>query len=368
MPQSIPQNIATRIKAACGFVALEYITEKLHEKDDQTQLRVIGNANSIDIALDAANAYYLMAFVLGKIVIFEKTSSKKADTDLRNLLSTSINKSTRTREWGFDRTFNPKVQGGDGLPVLVHAFSAAKQVEIGSKLYTALEAHIDRTLQAQEGSVMVRPYFALLANPNTLQRITTSCSLISLQQNNKKFPTISPLGFIVNAPCWNIWAFNKSDLNVGNDAMGGKSPIELAQGHTSDDAAKDSQKRLHGTRPAELITQTVGVKGCDKYNEVALLGTSLFNTKIEVTGIFVKYNNKEGEARLVETMSPEVAAWMPEKTFYTGTLIDAVRLCAKTHNLPIVPIEDDSDDLFASEKTLASIFRLPNPPARRNIG
>jgi len=257
--------------------------------------------------------------------------------DIGNRLRALVPNFTRTAVgcWGYDQTYNPAENRGPTLPMLVHAFSLNKEVDETD------QAWADYVVGAAfaPGKVTARPALRSLTDPAAIQHLVLSCSVIS----NGKCATASPLGWILNAPAWNIFGFGTNDLNFANDQARTMERGPQALGMEGVQAA-------HARHPtfASLIAATNnGLTGDSGYNEIVVVGKSkMHHTVAKVTGIFVKVAEHE-MVRYVVDAGVTTGNYMQDSQicFYAGGLeapmMVGIRDCAAQFNLPLVPILDN---------------------------
>jgi hypothetical protein len=238
--------------------------------------------------------------------------------------------------WGYRRTYNPSINADPTLPILLHGFGLNKEVARNDANWQPY--HVSDSWRPENR--IVRPALRTLATPNGMRDLVLSCSLIS----SAKCSTAAPLGFILNAPCWNIFALAPTDMQFPNDQAVGMERIAQARGagHGRNNMSLAAAHQMYTTLAA-LIAETEGMGGDSSYNEVVVLGTSrLYMSTIKATGIFVKVARVAGRDYLVDSAEASEDADVDNSTrFYADPrMIPAIINCSNTNNLPIVPIRD----------------------------
>lgn len=275
------------------------------------------------------------------------------DRDIRNNFRALCSEvlTASANGWGYTQTFNPQVEGGAGKPMLIHSFSIFKSVradDVDWQPFYLAEGF-------GEGMVLARPALRLLQSPLAIQNLLLSTGLIS----QAKCPSASPVGFVINAPLWNLFGMAARDIQFPNDQA--QTARVREQGIPSGANNRAFAVELEASTPGQIIENTLGTGECSNYNEIVLLGTSTwFNTKIKPTGIFVKVARKLGQLCLVDAMLDQ--DWMGEAEkqqmrFYHGNqLIDAIKVCSRDFDLPIVPVLDNAMEDRATDRVFATTF------------
>ncbi len=175
-------------------------------------------------------------------------------------------------------------------------------------------------------------------------------------------------GYILQASAWNVIGVYNSDANLENDVLRSTNPLMLARSRS----ASGSFIELGGDRgplpnisnmsPSELLNRTNAdsdyADGVEKYNEIALQGTSAFGTKIKVTAIFVKVKKVEEEYLLLELIDHDTALLAPSLLLYSEEMIKQMKIAAQ--KLPIVAIIDNNPSLYLSKRKLSEIGEINN--------
>ncbi|MGC1547584.1 MAG: hypothetical protein WA777_03575 [Rhodanobacter sp.] len=280
-------------------------------------------------------------------------SLETTDRDIRNnfrALCTEVLTAT-ANGWGYEQTFNPQVAGGAGKPMLIHSFSIFKSVrrdDVGWQPFYLAEGF-------GADMVLARPALRLLQSPLAIQNLLLSTGLIS----QAKYPSASPVGFVINAPLWNLFGMAPRDIQFPNDQA--QTARVREQGIPTGANNRAFAEELEASTPTQLIANTLGAGGCDRYNEIVLLGTSTwFNTKLKPTGIFVKVAQKLDRLYLVDAMLDQDWMGQAEKLqmrFYPDNqLIDAIKVCSRAFDLPIVPVLDNAMVDLATDHDFAITF------------
>lgn len=243
--------------------------------------------------------------------------------------------------WGFDKTFNPKANSGATLPMLVHSFGLNKAVPIGDQGWLPY-----RVAAGFGGDMTCRPALRSLADPTQTANLVLSCSLIS----TPKCSTTMPVGFVLNAPVWNIFGFAPKDIQFANDTARTMTPIDQARGITAgpNNLTLTDALRRYPTL-ASLVSATNNRGGDVHYNEIVVVGTSkLHGSKVAVTGIFVKIARHMGADYVVDTAirMDDDDEYNSQTCFYhdglDGDVATAIRACSLNRDIPLVPIRDDT--------------------------
>lgn len=328
------------VENVCGLAARRLVAQQLSratlaQKNTLTQVLT-------DSASDLQRAYLIMEVLARPNYVRTLWPHMNlTERDVRNKLRQLCPDFTNAEVsgWGYRNTYNPSVPHGEAFPMLVHGFGAQKEVasdDAGWADYVIGEG-------SAPNRVIAKPVLRSLSNPATISSLVLSCSLLS----GAKCSTASPLGWIINAPVWNIFGFAPRDIQFPNDNARTMNGIAQAQGIAK---GQNNMALKHAWQSyanlAQVITQTQGTGGESHYNEIVVLGTSrLFNTTTTVTGIFIKVCVHQGHQYLVDAIDPElydIPGLGDVMGFYSDNrIIDAINLCARTYNLPIVPVVDD---------------------------
>lgn len=337
------------IQQACGVAAAEVVR-------GQFDLMRYARLGLLQRYLTPEHNPMRRAYVLMEIVYspsFAPTlppHSVIQERDLRNLLRRVCPNmmNATVRGWGYRQTFNPAAQSGNTLPMLVHSFGLTKQVAAADAGWAPFYAGPGQA----PNTVMARPVLRSLHGngPQNIAGLLLSCSLIS----ETKCATAAPAGFVLNAPCWNIFALAPKDMQFANDAgMGAQAQAVGAlagANHLALPAAHDAYPTL-----ASLIAATAGG---ERYNEIVVLGRSAYYlTQVRATGIFVKVAMVGGVRHLVDYILPQ---GIPEldilSLYHDDVVINAMRACSLAHRLPIVPVVDANLRNRATDRPFAAAF------------
>lgn len=328
------------VENVCGLAARRLVAQRLSratlaQKNTLTQVLT-------DSASDLQRAYLIMDVLARPDYVRSlwphmNLSERDVRNKLRNLCPDFNN--AEVSGWGYRCTYNPLVPHGETFPMLVHGFGAQKEVasdDAGWADYVIGEG-------SAPNRAIAKPVLRSLSNPATISSLVLSCSLLS----STKCSTASPLGWIINAPVWNIFGFAPRDIQFPNDNARTMNGIDQARGIAKGQNNMALKHALHSyPNLAQVITQTQGTGGESHYNEIVVLGTSrLFSTATTVTGIFIKVCVHQGHQYLVDAIDPElydVPGLGDVMGFYSDDrVINAITHCARTYNLPIVPVVDD---------------------------
>ncbi|MFQ5559592.1 MAG: hypothetical protein ACE5FU_03265 [Nitrospinota bacterium] len=357
MSDNLPEPVYSTFLKNCGLAAAEFLEERFSMVSpiDRGLLGISTNKLQQGGADGLTCAWHFASVVFNKRDMGETMCLKKQGRDLQSLIKSVQQMCTNIRGWGFKTTFNPLVPGGEGLPLLVHGFSSAVYKDLTKPaLGRVFKDYTIEGFPKPQGLTLCRAYGPVLKDPNSVTQFNPSCSLIT----SKCCPTATPVGYIVNAPVWNIHAIHSKDLQIKNDDSLQNTPLKLAMGYTPGKDQPSLKKGLRETSPQKIIQDTIKKAGFDKYNEIALLGTSLYNTTLKATGIFVKVKEN---GRLVETNPGFLRTdrMMRNMSFWeTDDLMKQIQICAKSKSLPIVPIVDKSELAFPSDRTLDNLLTV----------
>ncbi|WP_028206207.1 hypothetical protein [Paraburkholderia nodosa] len=352
--QELAENAQSRwalaaVESTCGLAARKIVAEHLRRANVARRNLLNQVLAGVDTDINRA---YLIIEVLASTT-YTRTlwpTMRISDRDVRNKLRMLCPdfSNVSVSGWGYRCTYNPGVAHSQTLPMLVHGFGVQKEVDTADPGW----APFITSPGSAAGKSIASPVRRSLQDPRVISNLVLSCSLLS----NVKCSTASPIGWILNAPVWNIFGFAPRDLQFPNDTARTMSAIEQAKGISK---ARNNMALTHAygsyTTLAPVIAQTQGTGGESQYNEVVVLGTSkLFNTTATVTGIFVKVCTHMGQQYLVDAIGPDLYD-IPGLGFYQGDdVINAVRTCSPRYNLPIVPVVDQTmadrrtDRLFAT--------------------
>jgi hypothetical protein len=345
--------LLTLIGNVCGIAAKEVV---------RAQLRVNGVARAALLRehVDGERNMLKKAYLLIDI-LFMPTFVRAiwphmtvTERDLRNRLRTACPdfNNASASGWGFQRTYNPRTHADPSLPMLLHGFGLNKEVLADDPGWQRFRTGPSATA----GKMMVRPALRSMQNPNVIENLVLSCSLVS----NAKCSTASPVGFILNAPCWNIFGLAPRDIQFANDtaatmnALTQSRGIGLGRNNLSLSAAHEDYTTL-----AALIAETTGLGGDSHYNEIVVLGTSrLYLCKTQATGLFVKVASVQGRDCLVDSA---LSMGMEEldrtlRFYHDRQVIDAIIACSNTFNLPVVPIRDPAMQDRATDIDFVTTF------------
>ncbi|MFU6378260.1 hypothetical protein ACM792_24000 [Metapseudomonas otitidis] len=340
------------VEGVCGLAARKLMADKLRQASPIQQNLIqntLASANN-----DTERAYLLIETLLTPTYVrtlwpHMTLSERDVRNKLRALLPNLHN--ATVGGWGYSCTYNPILGAGTTLPMLVHAFSVQKEVDATDGGWTPYVSGPGLTPNKRTA----RPVLRSLDDPLAVVNLVLSCSLLS----NTKCSTASPVGWVINAPVWNIFGFAPRDVQFPNDSARHMGALQQAKGITKGPNnlalthAYDSYPSL-----AQIITQTHGQGGESHYNEIVVLGRSqLLHTDITVTGIFVKVCTHNGSLHLVDAIEPGMYGYLSNLAFYANDqVIDAIRTCAQTHHLPIVPLLDPSMQDLRTDRLFTDTF------------
>ena len=333
------------VENVCGLAARRIVAEHLR-RAPPIKLNLIDQVLS-GIDTDIRLAYLIIDVLASPSYVRSLWPTTTIDArDVRNKFRSLCpdTQNASVSGWGYRCTYNPKLDHGRAFPLLVHAFGAQKEVSSTDAGWSPFFIGDG----SAPGKSIARPVLRSLANPGTIVHLVLSCSLLS----TAKCSTASPIGWVLNAPVWNIYGFAPRDIQFPNDNARKMGSLEQAKGigrarnNLALIQAYDAYPDLQG-----LINQTEGTGSDSGYNEIVVLGTSkLFGTVTTVTGIFVKVCNYHGANYLVDALDPSlygIEGLGERSSFYKDdSVIDAVKTCARTHGLPIVPIVDQHRDML----------------------
>ena len=254
--------------------------------------------------------------------------------------------------WGYYRTYNPRTGAGPTLPILLHGFGLNKQVDSNDQGWLPYRTGVG---SVQE-EMTVRPALRSMNNPLFISNLVLSCSLIS----SAKCSTAAPIGFILNAPCWNIFGLAPRDIQFANDRAVAMGPLAQAKGiHSSRNNLSLGHAHEEYSTLAALIAQTEGQGGDSHYNEIVVLGRSrLYLCETEATGLFVKVAHVLGRDFLVDSAlssgSDELDQQM--RFYHDRNVINAMIACSNAFNLPIVPVRDPTMQERATDLDFLATF------------
>jgi hypothetical protein len=354
--QELAENAQSRwalaaVESTCGLAARKIVAQ--HLRQATITKRNLLNQVLADADNDINRAYLIIEVLASPTYVRTLWPTMRiSDRDVRNklrMLCPDFN-NVSVSGWGYRCTYNPGVGSSQTLPMLVHGFGVQKEVDTTDVGWTPFIIGPGFT----PGKSIASPVRRSLQNPGVISNLVLSCSLLS----NVKCSTASPIGWILNAPVWNIFGFAPRDLQFSNDTARTMSAIEQAKGIGKE---RNNMALTHAygsyTTLAPVIAQTLGTGGESQYNEVVVLGKSkLFNTTARVTGIFVKVCTHAGAQYLVDAIGPDLYE-IPGLGFYQdGNVISAVRTCSGTYNLPIVPVVDQTMADRRTNRLFATTF------------